>query len=48
MDALFLQSDGLTPLLDGLTGNTSTLLIAFIGVALLFVGYRYIRKAGVR
>lgn len=48
MEALFLQSDGRSGLLDYLGGNTSTLLVAFIGVALLFVGYRYIRKAGIR
>lgn len=31
-----------------LATNVSTLLVAFIGVSLLFLGYRYIRKSGVR
>ena len=43
MDALFTAVD-----ISGLSTNVSTLLIAFIGVSLLFVGYRYIRKSGVR
>ena len=43
MAALFTAVD-----VSGLSSNVSTLLIAFIGVSLLFVGYRYIRKAGVR
>lgn len=32
-------------LLGPLASNVSTLLIAFIGVALLFVGYRYILRS---
>lgn len=43
MDALFTAVD-----ISGLTTNTSTLLIGFIAVNLLFVGARYIRKAGIR
>jgi len=34
--------------LTGLSTNVSTILVGFIGVALLFVAYRYIRKSGVR
>jgi len=43
MDAIFAAADITT-----LSTNVSTLLIAFVGVSLLFVGYRYLRKAGVR
>jgi len=43
MAALFTAAD-----IAGLSTNTSALLVAFIGVSLLFVAYRYIRKAGVR
>jgi len=28
----------------GISTNVSTLLIAFIGINLLFLGYRYVRK----
>jgi hypothetical protein len=41
--ALWAAAD-ITPL----AGNVSTLLIGFIGIGLLFVGYRYIRKSGVK
>jgi hypothetical protein len=34
--------------ISGLTANVSTLLIGFVGVSLLFVAARYLRKAGVR
>jgi len=43
MAALFTAAD-ITPL----STNVSTLLIGFIGVGLLFLGYRYVKKAGVR
>ena len=36
------------PDISTLAANTSTILVALIGVALLFVAYRYIRKAGIR
>lgn len=34
--------------ITGLSTGVSTILIGFIGVLLLFVGYRFIKKAGVR
>lgn len=40
MDALFTAVDVST-----LSSNTSTLLIAFVGVNLLFLGYKYIKKS---
>ncbi|MGL1932722.1 MAG: hypothetical protein OCC45_13335 [Desulfotalea sp.] len=43
MDALYAAVD-----ISSLATNTSTILIGFIGISLLFVGARYIRKAGVR
>ena len=43
MDAIFTAAD-----VSGLTTNVSTLLIAFVGVSLLFVAYRYLKKAGIR
>ncbi len=43
MDAIFAAAD-----IAGLSTNVSTLLIGFVGVSLLFVGARYLRKAGVR
>ncbi len=43
MAALFTAAD-----VGSLATNTSTLLIAFIGVGLIFTAYRYIRKSGVR
>lgn len=39
MAALFTAVDVST-----LSGNVSTLLISFIGVNLLFLGYRYVKK----
>ncbi len=39
MDALFTAVD-----VTGLNTNVSTLMIAFISVNLLFLGYRYVRK----
>lgn len=43
MTALFTAAD-----VSSLATNTSTMLVAFIGVGLLFTAYRYIKKAGVR
>jgi hypothetical protein len=43
MAALFTAAD-----VGTLATNVSTLLIAFIGVGLIFTGYRYIRKSGIR
>lgn len=43
MDALFTAVD-----IADLATNVSALLVGFIAVSLLFVGYRYIRKAGIR
>ena len=43
MDAIFAAADITT-----LATNVSTLLIGFVGVSLLFVGFRNLRKAGVR
>lgn len=34
--------------ISGLQTNVGTLLIGFIGIGLLFTGYRYLRKSGVR
>jgi len=39
MDAIFAAAD-----ITGLVTNVSTLLIAFVGVCLLFVGYRHLLK----
>lgn len=39
MDALFLAAN-----VAGLSTNVSTMLLAFVGVALLFTGYRYVKK----
>ncbi len=39
MDALFAAVN-----LTGLSTNVSTLMVAFIGINLLFLGYRYVRK----
>ena len=39
MDALFTAVD-----VSGVSTNVSTLMIAFIGINLLFLGYRYVRK----
>jgi len=43
MPALFTAAD-----VTGLSTNVSTLLIAFIGISLLFVARRYIAKSGVK
>jgi hypothetical protein len=43
MTALFTAVD-----ISTLSSNVSTILIGFIGIGLLFVGYRYIRKSGVK
>ncbi len=40
MDALFTAAN-----ITGLSGNVSTLLIGFIGINLLFLGYRYVKKS---
>ena len=39
MDALFAAVD-----VSGISTNVSTLMIAFIGINLLYLGYRYVRK----
>jgi len=39
MDALFNAVD-----ITGVSTNVSTLLIAFIGVNLLFLGYKYVKR----
>jgi glycopeptide antibiotics resistance protein len=39
MDALFTAVD-----ITDVSTNVSTLLIAFIGINLLFLGYKYVRK----
>ena len=39
MDAIFAAAD-----ITALAGNVSTLLIGFVGVYLLFLGYRYLMK----
>lgn len=43
MSAIFSAVD-----LTTLSGGVTTILVALIGVSLLFVGYRYVKKAGVR
>lgn len=43
MRALFTAAD-----VSGLATNVSVILVALIGVSLLFMGARYIRKAGVK
>lgn len=40
MAALFTAADVST-----LSTNVETLLVAFVGLGLLFLGYRYVRKA---
>lgn len=37
--ALFTAAD-----VSGLSGNVSTLLVAFIGISVLFVGYKYVKR----
>ena len=39
MDAMFAAVD-----MAGVNTNVSTLLIAFIGIGMLFMGYRLVRK----
>lgn len=39
MAALFTAAD-----VTGLSGNVSTMLIAFVGVTLLFTGYKYVKR----
>ena len=39
MDALFQAVD-----VTGVSTNVSTLLIAFIGINLLFLGYKYVKR----
>lgn len=43
MSAIYTAAD-----LTGLSTSVSGILVAFVGVALLFVGYRYLRKSGVK
>lgn len=43
MDALFAAAD-----ISTLATNVSTILIGFIGVGLLFTGFRYLRKSGIK
>lgn len=43
MTALFTAVD-----ISSLSTNVSSILVGFIGVSLLFVAYRYIRRTGVR
>jgi len=43
MAALFTAAD-----VSGLAGNVTTLLIAFIGLGLLFTGYKYLKKSGIK
>ena len=41
MDALFTAFD-----ISGLSTNVATVLTAGVGILLLFLGYRYIKKSG--
>ena len=43
MDALFTAVD-----VSGVSTNVSTLMIAFIGINLLFLGYYYVKKTMTR
>ena len=43
MAALFTAAD-----ISGLATNVTTILVALIGVSLLFMGARYLRKSGVK
>ena len=43
MDAIFAAAD-----FSGLTINVQTLLLGFVGLTTLFVGYRYFKKAANR
>jgi hypothetical protein len=40
MEALFTAVD-----VSGVSTNVSTLLVAFIGINLLFLGYKYVKKS---
>lgn len=40
MDAIFTAAN-----ISTLSSNVSTILIAMVGVTLLFVGYKYVRRA---
>lgn len=39
MDPLFAAAD-----VTGLATNVSTMLVAFVGVALLFAGYKFVKR----
>lgn len=43
MAAIFTAAD-----ISGLSTNVSTVLVALVGVSLLFVAYRYLRKSGIK
>lgn len=43
MDALFTAVD-----ISGLSTNVTTLLTGFIAIGLIFLGYRYIKRSGIR
>lgn len=43
MNALFTAVD-----ITGLSTNVTTLLTGFISVGLIFLGYRYIKRSGIR
>jgi membrane protein implicated in regulation of membrane protease activity len=43
MAAIFTAAD-----ISGLSTQVSTVLIALVGVSLLFVGYRYLKRSGIK
>ena len=43
MQALFDAVD-----ITGISGNVSAILLGFIGIGLLFLGVKYIRRSGVK
>jgi uncharacterized membrane protein len=43
MAAIFTAAD-----ISGLSTSVSAVLVSLVGVALLFVAYRYLRKAGIK
>lgn len=43
MNALFTAVD-----ISGLSTNVTTLLTGFIAIGLIFLGYRYIKRSGIR
>jgi len=43
MSAIFTAAD-----ISGLSTQTSTIIVALVGVSLLFVAWRYLRKAGIK